>query len=151
MGAGMIDGVLVQPLNKIETDAGDLLPMMRNDADYFQGFGEIYFSTMKGGTIKAWRMHSRMQQNFVVPTGQVRLVIFDDREGSRTKGAISEYILSREDYFLVRIPVELWYGFQNLSGSESLIANMSSIPHDANEIFRLPVEAKEIPYEWRGV
>jgi len=147
----LIDGVTIRPLKRIGDDRGSVLHMVRADGPEFEGFGEIYFSTVKRGTIKAWRRHKRMIQHFAVPSGEILLVLFDDRPGSATRGAVQEIRTGADHYGLIRVPPGLWYGFRGegaQSAAESLIANCASIPHDPEEIERLPEDAPQIPYRW---
>jgi len=144
-----IEGVIRQPLRQITEQRGAVLHMLKNDSPLFMGFGEIYFSEIKGGVVKAWRRHLKMTQHIAVPVGAIRLVIYDDRTGSRTKGQLAEILTGRAgDYCLVRIPPMLWYGFQGMNKSTSLIANCTDIPHDPEEIERLDENTNRIPYKW---
>lgn len=145
----MIEGVSIEELSKIVDNRGKVMHMLRCDSPYFSIFGEIYFSVINNGIVKAWRKHLKMTQLFAVPVGLVKLVIYDDREKSLTKGQICELELGEEHYCLVKIPPMLWYGFKGLSSKPSLIANCSDIPHDPNEIKRLDPFDTIIPYIWK--
>lgn len=145
----MINGVLVEQLRKIEDSRGKVMHMLRRDSPLFTVFGEIYFSTVNKGAIKAWRKHVNMTQCFAVPAGKIRLVIFDDRDGSSTKGVILEMETGEDNYCLVKIPPMLWYGFKGISDTPALIANCADIPHDPNEIKRADLSDAAIPYVWK--
>ena len=54
-----IKEVIITPLKKIEDDRGKIMHMMRNDSKLFKSFGEIYFSTINPGFIKAWHLHKK--------------------------------------------------------------------------------------------
>jgi len=129
----VIEGVLVTPLRRITDERGSVMHMLRSDAPHFQGFGEIYFSSVKPGVIKGWHRHSRAVINYAVPVGQIRLVIFDQRPESSTAGQVTELVLGGDHYALVTIPPGLWYAFQGLSDHEALIANCASCPHTPGE------------------
>lgn len=145
-----VDGVCVTPLRVIGDERGCVLHMMRIDSPGFAGFGEVYFSMVRAGVVKAWKRHRLMVQNLAVPIGAVRLVIWDDRPGSASQGAVQEIItgVGHEHYDLVRIPPMVWYGFKGLGLSDALIANCASLPHDPNEVDRLPEQVAAIPYSW---
>ena len=53
----MIDGVIITPLKRIGDERGMVLHMLRRDWAIFEDFGEVYFSTVKFGVIKAWKRH----------------------------------------------------------------------------------------------
>ncbi|MCH8156394.1 MAG: dTDP-4-dehydrorhamnose 3,5-epimerase family protein [Nitrospinae bacterium] len=144
-----IEGVIVQPLKQITDQRGSVLHMLRNDWSHFKTFGEIYFSEINPGVVKAWKQHKEQVQNLAVPIGKIRLVIFDDRPQSHTRGSIVEYRVGRpDDYNLIQIPPGLWYGFQALNNETSLIANCPDKPHDPAEAESLPQDSDKIPYHW---
>lgn len=144
-----IEGVILTPLRQIEDARGAVLHMLRSDAPDFGGFGECYFSETRPGVVKAWKRHRLQTQNLAVPVGRIRLAIFDDRDGSATRGHTMALELGRPDrYARLRIPPGLWYGFTALGGSPALIANCADLPHDPNESeWRDPATAV-IPYRW---
>jgi dTDP-4-dehydrorhamnose 3,5-epimerase len=125
--------------------------MLRADNPVFRGFGEIYFSEITPGAVKAWKRHKRMTQRLAVPIGRIRLVIHDDREDSPTKGCVRVIELGRPDaYRLVVIPPLLWYGFSSIGEHAALIANCTDLPHDPFESETLDpaAAAGRIPYAW---
>ncbi len=143
-----IDGVFVHPLTPMRDERGAVMHMLREDSPWFERFGEIYFSVVKKGAVKAWKRHLQMAQNFTAPSGEIRLVIYDDRESSPTRGNLLEVITGQDRYGLVKIPPLLWYGFTGLSEGESLIANCATLPHDPAESERLEPASSLIPFTW---
>jgi|TARA_B110000046_G_C12910851_1_gene362743 dTDP-4-dehydrorhamnose 3,5-epimerase len=141
-----IDGVLVSPLNIIDVQGGDVLHGMKcSDSSYF-GFGEAYFSMLESGAIKAWKRHRKMTLNLIVPMGQVRFIIYDDREKSPSRGIYQEVILSLDNYFRLTLPPMLWLGFQGLDKNTSMLLNIADIEHTPEEADRK--EIHEIKYDW---
>jgi len=144
----MIEGVVVQPLKQIIDERGKVMHMLRCDSPLFTKFGEIYFSQTNRGVVKAWKKHSKMTQNFAVPVGTIRLVIFDSREGSKTFGKVQVLEIGEGNYSLVKIPPLVWYGFCGLSDIPAVIANCSDIPHDPKETEKIEHNDPKIPYTW---
>jgi len=122
--------------------------MLRADSDGFENFGEIYFSMVYPGAIKAWHLHRRMVLNYAVPVGNVKFVCYDDREGSPTRGIVSELFIGELNYALVTVPPLIWNGFKGIGAVPALVANCSTIPHDPAEIVRLDPSSPKIPYDW---
>ena len=145
----MIDGVKITKLNKIEDNRVSVLPMLRSDSKIFKSFGEIYFSTIFAKSIKAWHLHKKAILNYTCISGEVKLVLFDDRKDSKTSGKYSEYILTPKDYFLITIPTFIWNGFIGLDESESIVANCISLPHDENEMVRRKHDDTYFKYNWK--
>lgn len=144
-----IDGVTISALKQIEDARGAVLHMIRSDSPLFSRFGEIYFSVVNPEIVKAWKRHREMTQCFTVPAGRIRLVLFDDREGSPSNGKIEGIILGRPDrYFLVRIPPMVWYGFKGISEIPALVANCADLPHSPDESEQISSSDNHIPYSW---
>jgi dTDP-4-dehydrorhamnose 3,5-epimerase len=144
----VIDGVRVTPLRQINDERGKVMHMLRSDAEGFTGFGEIYFSTVFPGAIKGWHIHKRMTLNYAVPCGHIKFVLYDDREGSPTRGALQELFLGPDNYVLVTVPPLIWNGFKGVGTDVALVANCASIPHDPAEIDRRDPFDPSIPYDW---
>ena len=144
----MIDGIKITPLDQIEDDRGKVMHMLRNDAKHFSKFGEIYFSTVLPNKIKGWHIHKKMTLNYAVIFGEIKMVLYDDRPDSKTKGKIQEFFLSPKNYKLVSVPPMIWNGFKGIGTEPSIVANCADIPHDPNEIKRLSTFDKTIPYDW---
>lgn len=144
----MIDGVKITPLKQILDERGKIMHMMRNDSDVFEAFGEIYFSCVNPGAIKGWHIHKEMILNYAVPHGNIKFVLYDDRENSPTKGELQEIFLGPDNYCLVTVPPMVWNGFKGIGKDTAIVANCSSIPHKADEIDRMDPFDPKIPYNW---
>jgi dTDP-4-dehydrorhamnose 3,5-epimerase len=147
----MIAGVSITPLRQILDERGKIMHMLRSDAPGFQGFGEIYFSCVYPDAIKGWHIHSRMTLNYAVPHGHIKFVLYDDREGSPTRGELQEIFLGPDNYCLVTVPPLVWNGFKGIGSEMAIVANCASIPHDPDEIDRLDPFDPSIPYDWEIV
>ncbi len=143
-----ISGVKIIKKNVISDDRGKILHMMRNDDKNFQSFGEIYFSYVNPKKIKAWHIHKKMTLNYVAAFGKIKLVLYDDRANSNTNGKIQEIQLSNDNHLLVTIPPMIWNGFCSADDKLAVLANCSDIPHDKEEIERLPFNDPKFPYDW---
>lgn len=144
----MIDGVRVTPLRVIPDERGQIMHMLRRDDPAFQEFGEIYFSTVYPGAIKAWHIHSRMTLNYAVPFGRIKMVLYDDRPGSKTGGELQEIFLGPSNYQRVTVPPNVWNGFKGLGTEVAIVANCATLPHDPAEISRTDPFNSSIPYDW---
>jgi len=143
-----IHDVRVTPLRRIPDERGAVLPMLREDSPAFERFGEIYFSLVYPGVIKAWHLHKRMTLNYAVPVGMVKLACYDDRGDSPSRGAVQEVHLGELNYALITIPPLVWNGFKGEGTSSALVANCATVAHDPGEIVRRDPFSDEIPYDW---
>ena len=144
----MIHDVLVHPLRQIPDERGKIMHMLRSDDPHFERFGEIYFSVVYPGVVKGWHIHRAMTLNYAVVSGMIKLVLYDDREGSPTRHEIQEIFVGESNYVLIKIPPMVWNGFKGIGTQPAIVANCATIPHDPNEISRLDPFDNAIPYDW---
>ena len=144
----MIDGVVITPLRQILDNRGKVMHMLRADSPVFQKFGEIYFSCVYPGSIKAWHFHKEMLLNYAVPSGNIKMVLYDDRPMSSTNGQIQEIFLGPDNYCLLTVPPRVWNGFQGLGTQMSIVANCATLAHKTDEIERKDEKDPSIPYNW---
>ena len=144
----MIQGVFVRPLSQIPDERGKIMHMLRADDPLFEKFGEIYFSVVYPGVIKGWHLHKEMTLNYAVISGTVKLVLYDDRSTSATRGELMELFIGEGNYVLVKIPPLVWNGFKGIGITPAIVANCSTMPHDPTEIVRMNPLNNQIPYNW---
>ncbi len=143
-----IDGVRIVPLARIPDERGTIMHMLRRTDEHFVAFGEIYFTTIYPGVVKGWHKHREMTLNYACIDGRVKLVLYDDRDDSSTRGALQEVFLGPDDYSLVVIPPEVWNGMKGMSAPSALVANCATHPHDPTRTQLLDPFGGEIPYDW---
>ena len=136
--------ILVTPLSRIDTTDGDVLHAMKQKDPGYYGFGEAYFSWVFAGAIKAWKRHTQMTMNVVVPVGQVRFVFRCANADGIEEFRVEEIGVDR--FVRITVPPGIWFGFQGLHTPQSLLLNIANIPHDPNEVERLALT--DINYDW---
>lgn len=144
-----IQGVEIHPLKEFYDERGAVLHMVRVDSPYFRKFGEVYFSEVSPQKIKGWKRHKRMTQNFAIPKGKIRLVLYDSRASSPSHGVVDVHLIGRPDnYSLISIPPMIWYGFQGISEDTALVVNCADFPHDPDESEGIEPTSIAIPFSW---
>jgi dTDP-4-dehydrorhamnose 3,5-epimerase len=144
----MINGVLIESLKQIPDERGKIMHMLRADEPHFIQFGEVYFSVVYPDVIKGWHLHTRMTLNYAVISGMIKLVLYDERKDSPTKGELQELFIGEDNYVLVQIPPGIYNGFKGIGVKPAIVANCSDIPHDSEEILRIDPFSNNIPYDW---
>ncbi|MFX0132897.1 MAG: dTDP-4-dehydrorhamnose 3,5-epimerase family protein [Candidatus Hodarchaeota archaeon] len=144
-----IEGVIVTKLKIIESSIGSVYHFVKSNDPGYVKFGEAYFSTVNFNATKAWKKHLRMTLNLVVPVGKVKFVIYDDREGSTTKGNVFEIEMSPLNYCRLTVPPEVWVGFKGLSNGVNLIQNIADMVHDPSEQINISPEEFKLQYNWK--
>ena len=142
-----VEGVLLTPLKKIHHPKGDVFHGMKKSDPGYSGFGEAYFSTIHFQDVKPWKKHLEMTLNFVVPLGEIRFVIYDDREDSVTKNNFFDVTLGINDYQRITIPPGVWVAFSGVGSEFNLLLNLANMEHNPAEVERKE-GLSEIAYQW---
>jgi dTDP-4-dehydrorhamnose 3,5-epimerase len=149
----MIDGVKVTPLKPIADERGRLMEMFKSTEPDFEKFGQVYLTTAYPGVVKAWHFHKKQTDNFVCVQGMMKVVLYDSRDGSATRGEVNEFFLGVWSPLRLRIPPGVYHGFKCISTCEALIINTPTEaynPKDPDE-YRQPAHTTDIPYDWDRV
>lgn len=141
-----ISGVKLTPLKKIEHPLGDVFHGMKSSDKGFNGFHEVYFSTIKYGVIKPWKKHLQMTLNLIVPVGEIRFVLYDDRKESSTKEQYMDIKLSLENYYRLTVPPDIWVAFKGEGESTNLLLNVANLDHNPSEIVR--TDLNKFNFKW---
>jgi len=144
----MIDGVEIIPLFTAMDERGMVRHMLKSTDPHFTEFGEIYFSVIFPGVIKGWHVHRKMELNYAVISGNIKLVLYDAREGSPTHSELQEIFMGEDQYVLVKIPPHVVNGFKAIGKEKAIVANCATIPHDPDEIERFDPFDESIGYDW---
>lgn len=145
---GSIDGVKIIPLRKIPDERGVIMHMLKNTDEHYIKFGEIYFSCGHPGVIKAWHIHKEMTLNNACISGMIKLVLYDNRHNSKTKGTIMETFIGEQNYCLVQIPPGITNGYKAYGNNIAILANCATMPHDKSELIYIDPFDNDIPYDW---
>lgn len=146
----MIEGVAVKELRVVSDERGRLMEMLRSDDDVFDRFGQAYVTTTYPGVIKGWHMHRAQDDNVVCVRGMIKLVLYDGREGSATRGEVQELFPGEHNPILVHIPRQVYHGWKCISEQEAYVVNVPTELYDYDEPdeHRLPHDTPQIPYDW---
>jgi dTDP-4-dehydrorhamnose 3,5-epimerase len=144
----LIDGVQVVPLSRIPDERGTVMHMLRATDRHFVGFGESYFSTVYRGAVKGWHRHREMTLSYACVFGRIKLALYDERDGSPTRGEVQEVFLGPDHYALAIVPPEVWNGFKGMSDPYAVVANCCTHVHDPARTTRLDPFENHIPYDW---
>jgi dTDP-4-dehydrorhamnose 3,5-epimerase len=145
-----IDGVKVKKLQVMADERGRLMEILRCDDELFEKFGQVYMTTAGPGVVKAWHYHKLQVDHFACVRGMIKLALFDDREGSPTRGEVNEFFLGEHNPILVRIPHHVFHGFKGIGAEEAIVINTPTVPYDraTPDEHRLPAHGSRIPYDW---
>lgn len=146
----MIDDVRTKRLKVNLDERGYLMEILRCDEDFFKKFGQCYITTCFPGTVKAWHMHKEQEDNICALVGNIKLVLADRREASRTFDRICEFFIGERNPVLIKVPPGIYHGFTALKNSTAMVLNIPDRPYDREDPdeYRLPFDSEEIGYVW---
>ncbi len=146
----MIEGVNTKKLKALPDERGRLMEMLRSDDPIFESFGQVYMTTAYPGVVKAWHFHERQVDHFTVVKGMAKVVLYDNREGSATRGEVNEFFAGEHAPMLIRIPSGVFHGFKNIGVEECIIVNVTSRPYnrESPDEVRVDPHDNDIPYDW---
>ena len=139
-----VSDIQITTLARIMTQGGDVMHAMKKGDNGYSSFGEAYFSWISAGSVKAWKRHLRMTMNLVVPMGRVRFVFCS--LGSEDAQEFRSETIGEARYVRITVPPGIWFGFQGLGDSPSLVLNLANILHDPAEVERMTVSG--IDFKW---
>ena len=146
----MIDGVVAKNLRRISDERGWLMEMLRSDWDLFEKFGQVYATMAYPDVVKAWHMHKKQIDFLVCIKGRAKLVLYDGREGSKTKGEINEFTMGEENPLVVKVPPEVWHGFKAVDQAAIVVNVPTELYNYENpDEYRLSPNTDKIPYDWK--
>jgi len=149
----LIKGITIKKLNKNVDERGILCEILRSDWEIFENFAMAYFSITYPGVVRAWHRHPKTKQidNMCIIQGMAKIVVYDDRDDSPTKGAINEFIIGEDNMDLLKTPGECWHGFKAIGTKPAILINFPSklYNYENPDEERLPPDTDKIPYDWK--
>jgi dTDP-4-dehydrorhamnose 3,5-epimerase len=146
-------GVEVRESCNIVTRNGLTTEVYRADWGLAAPVAQTLCVSLRAHAVSAWHCHERQLDRVFVVAGSARLVLYDDRDGSPTRGQLDELLLDRARPTLVTIPPGIWHGMQNLGAAECTLLNFFDrvYDHAAPDEWRLPSATDAIPYRFQGL
>jgi dTDP-4-dehydrorhamnose 3,5-epimerase len=146
-----IHGVKVKKLRVIPDERGRLTEILRSDdKDFFVRFGQVYLTSAYPGVVKAWHYHKEQTDTFACILGMMKIVLYDNRDDSPTKGEINEFFAGIYNPILIQIPPRVLHGFKCVSETEAMVVNIPDrvYNYEDPDEFRIPFDSPDIPYNW---
>jgi dTDP-4-dehydrorhamnose 3,5-epimerase len=147
----MIEGVTMKQLRRIVDERGYLMEILRSDEGMFRGFGQAYISACFPGMVKAWHCHEVQYDHFCCVSGNLKVGLYDDRDGSATEGQTGVLVVGELNPELVCIPPRVWHGFMAVGGHPAVVLNIPTevYRYDCPDELRRDAFDPEIPFVWK--
>ena len=146
-----IDGVIIKEMKHILTDNSLTTEVIRTDWGLGSGaLEQVLHVRLRVGAISGWHLHQSQTDHVFCIAGSLKWVLFDDREGSATRGTVMQILLSEHRPQLILIPTGIWHAVQNTWHQESTFVNIFNrvYVHGDPDEWRLPLDSERIPYRF---
>ncbi len=122
-------------LNVVPNIGGEIWKIIDVDSDFYDGFGELYISSISNNIVRDWKQHSEMLCSFVVTEGEVKFILQNNKD-------IQELHLNADKPVMLQIFPGTWYTFQGVA-VKSNILNLANKKHNENEIRRKKINLEK--------
>ena len=145
----MIEGVVIKNLVRHTDERGFFQEVIRNTDDFFkEGFGQLSYSFVYQGVIKAWHLHKVQSQWTAIVKGAAKVALHDCRKDSATYGKTLEFITGDGYQPLVyKFPPGVAHGYKCINGP-MLVLYVTSGVYDTSDEQRMSHDDKNIGYDW---
>ena len=146
----MIQDVVIKPLKLIADERGYLMEMLRVDDPFFQSFGQVYCSVAYPGVVKGWHYHKKQINHFVIVKGMAKVVLYDTRADSKTRGEVNEFFMGEHNPILLVIPPYVLHGMKGVGVEPAYLVNTPTehYVYESPDEFRMAPDDPSIPYDW---
>jgi dTDP-4-dehydrorhamnose 3,5-epimerase len=146
----MIEGVKTKRLTVHHDERGWLAEILRSDEEIFEAFGQVYVSVAYPGVVKGWHYHKLQTDHFCVVKGMLKVVLYDPREDSPTRGEVNEFFIGESNPMLVKIPALVVHGVKAIGEEAGYLINCPTRPYDHKhpDEYRIDPHSGEVPYRW---
>jgi dTDP-4-dehydrorhamnose 3,5-epimerase len=110
----------------------------------------VYQFTIRPGRGKGWHLHRLHDDRIFISRGEVKVVLYDDRDNSPTKGLVNEIHRSELLRDLMVIPSGVFHAHLNVGETDALLVSMPTRAYDHADpdVYRLPLDTDLIPYSF---
>ncbi|HUP58780.1 MAG TPA: dTDP-4-dehydrorhamnose 3,5-epimerase family protein [Thermoanaerobaculia bacterium] len=112
-----------------------------------------YSFTIRPGFVKGWGLHKQHEDRYFILSGEMELVMYDERPDSPTYGLVSRVVMSELRRGLINIPAGVWHADHNIGQKDVVVVNFPTIQYDhtSPDKYRLPLENDRIPFRFHDV
>jgi len=147
----VIKGVKIKNLILHKDKRGYFCELIRNSDSFFKdSFGQLSHSFALEGVAKAWHLHKKQTDWMCALSGNMKLVLYDTRKGSRTYKVIMEILMGETSGFkVVKVPPGVAHGYKVIKGPMYIIYVTDRV-YDPSDDLRMPHNDPKIGYTWKS-
>ncbi len=147
---GRIHDVVVKPLVTHSDDRGHFREILRDDDELLRRFGQSSVTRSYPGVIKAFHWHQDQDDIWYVADGMARIVLYDRRPDSPTRGTTQVIYSGEDNPSIVLIPTGIAHGYQVLGNKPVMLFYHVTKAYNpkAPDEQRIPHDDPEIGFDW---
>ena len=145
-----IHDVVVKRLVTHSDDRGYFREVLREDDHLLHHFGQTSFTKTYPGVIKAFHWHLDQDDVWYVADGMARVVLYDRRPDSPTRGVTQVVYAGEDNPVIVLIPSGIAHGYQVLGNKPVLLFYHVTKAYDSKnpDEQRIPFDDPGIGFDW---
>lgn len=145
-----IHDVVVKKLTTHSDDRGYFREVVREDDHLLKRFGQSAITKSYPGVIKAFHWHQDQDDVWYFVSGMARIVLYDRRPDSPTKGVTQVIYAGEDNPVAVLIPTGLAHGYQVLGNQPAVLFYHVTKAYDpkAPDEQRIAFDDPEIGFDW---
>ena len=150
-GQETLHGVVLKEMRPVVTGYGHLTEMLRSEwIPDNRKVDQVFVTSLLPGAVSAWHAHDKTTDRLFVAAGLVRIVLYDNRENSPSKGRINEFRLAPIRPALLVIPPRVWHGVQNMGREPAILINAvdHAYRYEDPDHWRVPADSPSVPYSF---
>jgi len=145
-----IHDVVVKKLATYSDDRGYFREILREDDRLLRHFGQTSFTKTYPGVIKAFHWHEDQDDIWYVADGMARVVMYDRRADSPTKGVTQVVYAGEDNPVIILIPSGIAHGYQVLGPKPVMLFYHVTKVYDPKnpDEQRIPFDDPEVGFDW---
>ena len=149
-GQPLIEGAMLREVKTVLAPDGVLVEVFRQDWQLGGEVAQVFQRSLSSGCVSAWHAHEHTTDRIFVHVGRARIVLYDARPESRTRGWVNELILGEARPALLVVPPGIWHGVQNVSSRTSSLLNLvdRAYRYEDPDHWKIPPDSPEVPYRF---
>jgi dTDP-4-dehydrorhamnose 3,5-epimerase len=147
-----IDGVIAHKPPLHADHRGALVEMFTTPEFWKADFAYAYQTSIRPGMLKGWYAHEKKLDRYHLVSGELLVLLYDDREGSPTRGCFQKLVLSEATFRQVLIPPLVWHLSLNVGQGDAILVNLPSTHynHESPDRFHISIDSGDIPIDVRA-
>lgn len=142
-----IQGVVIAQVKENVDDRQRLSVYLKASDPFFPGFAQSYVTITQRGVVKAWHYHLRQTDVWFVPSGKIKVGLFDARKNSPTCGVTNAITMGGGNNVTLVIPPGVFHGYLTLA-EQSILINTTNRPYDLQDEYRAPWDDPRLNFVW---